>query len=241
MISIVIPVYNEEKIISKTLTAYLNYFSKGFFEFIIVPNGCTDRTVEIVRKFQKSHSNLIIKEIKESVGKAEAVRRGLALAKGNLVAYLDADFSTSPEEFQRLLEAMHNADGVIASRLAPGAIVENRTHLRMAAGKTFAKIVKLFFWMPYHDTQCGAKIFTKTLLEKILPLSKVNNVAFDVELLLLAKSAKARIIELPSHWVDRSDSVIIGSQIRLLKTSLKMLFTLINLRLRFLPFFAPKI
>lgn len=241
MISIVVPAYNEEKIISKTLTAYLKYFSKSSFEFVIVPNGCTDKTVDIVRTFQKDYSNLVIEQIKEPVGKAEAVRRGLVKAKGNVVAYLDADFSTSPEEFQKLLEAMHDADGVIASRLAPGAIVENRTRLRMAAGKTFAAIVKMLFWMPYHDTQCGAKIFTKVLLEKILPLSKVNNIAFDVELLLLAKHAKARIIELPTHWMDRSDSVIIGNPTRLVKTSLKMLFTLINLRFRFLPFFAPKI
>ncbi|MFA6587823.1 MAG: glycosyltransferase [Patescibacteria group bacterium] len=241
MISIVIPAYNEEKILSKTLKAYLSFFPKDSFEFVVVPNGCKDGTVEIARSFQKNYPNLKVHEIPEPVGKARAVRKGLSLAAGTIVAYLDADYSTSPEEFKKLLIAMKDADGVIASRLAPGATVENRTRLRKLAGIIFSKIVKILFWLPYYDTQCGAKIFTKELLEKILAFSKVNDTAFDVELLLLARHFKARIVEYPTHWFDRSDSVIVGNPAKLIKTSLIMLLTLIKLRFRFLPFFAQNI
>ncbi|RJO59748.1 glycosyltransferase [Candidatus Parcubacteria bacterium] len=241
MISIVIPAYNEEKIIGKTLKAYLDFFPDSNFEFLVIPNGCRDGTVKVVSSFQKSHPNLKIFEITEAVGKAQAVRKGLALAKGTLVAYLDADFSTPPEEFKKLLAALGSADGVIASRWAPGAVVENRTFLRTLASLAFAKLVKIFFWLPFRDTQCGAKIFTQDLLRKILPYAKVDNIAFDVELLLLARLAKGRIVEWPTHWIDRSDSVIIGSPLKLFRNSLKMFFTLINLRVRFLSLFAPKI
>jgi len=240
MLSIVIPAFNEAGRLPNTLDAYLRTFPAST-EFIIVPNGCTDDTVALAQQYQQRHPNVRVEVIPEAVGKAVAVRRGLALAQGDQVAYLDADGSTSPTEFQRLLAVLGTADGVAASRWATGAVVQNRGFARTVASLAFALIVKLLFWLPYRDTQCGAKVFTRTLLQRLLPAARVKNMAFDVELLLLARRANARIVEWPTYWVDRARSAGLGSSAKLFRTSLRMLGTLFSLRLRFLPFIAPHV
>lgn len=239
-LSIIIPAYNEAQYLAQKLDQYLAAFSPET-EFLVVPNGCTDGTPAIARAYAVRFPNVQAHVIPEAVGKAQAVRAGWARARGEWVAFLDADGSTSATEFHRLFNARRDADGVIASRWAPGARVENRSTLRKVASYAFAAVVKLLFWMPYRDTQCGAKIFRRELIQRILPHAHVQNIAFDVELLLLCRRAGATIVEYPTHWVDRSDSVIIGSPLKLIRSSLTMLGTLISLRFRFLPFLAPRV
>lgn len=239
-LSIVIPAYNEAAYISKKLDQYLAVFGKEA-EFLVVPNGCTDETSRIAEAYAQQHPNVHVHVIAEAVGKARAVREGWRRTQGEWVAFIDADESTSAEEFQRLFAARGDADGVIASRWAPGSRVENRSPLRLVASYIFAWAVKVLFWMPYRDTQCGAKIFRQELVRRILPHARVDNIAFDVELLLLCRRANARIVEYPTHWIDRSDSVIIGSFAKLLHSSFTMLWTLFTLRLRFLPLIAPRV
>lgn len=238
-LTIIIPAYNEAPYLGQKLDQYLAEFQDDT-EFLIVPNGCTDETPEIAQLYAKRYPNVRVHVISEAVGKAMAVRKGWELAKGEWVAFLDADGSTSATEFKRIFNARRDADGVIASRWAPGARVENRSAIRKIASYTFAAVVKILFWMPYRDTQCGAKIFRRELIQRILPFIRVRNIAFDVELLLLCRRAGASIVEYPTHWVDRSDSVIIGSPLKLIRSSLAMLWTLLTLRLRFLPFIAPR-
>jgi glycosyltransferase involved in cell wall biosynthesis len=238
-LSIIIPAYNEAQYLGAKLDEYLAAFSPDT-EFLIVPNGCTDKTPEIAQTYAQRFPNVQVHVIPEAVGKAMAVRAGWKLAKGEWVAFLDADGSTSALEFQHIFNARRDADGVIASRWAPGARVENRSGLRKLASYVFAAVVKILFWMPYRDTQCGAKIFQRSLIQRILPFIRVRNIAFDVELLLLCRRAGANIVEYPTHWIDRSDSVIIGSPLKLVRSSLVMLWTLFSLRIRFLPFIAPR-
>ncbi len=224
----------------KTLDEYLRSFPVST-EFLIVPNGCTDGTVALAQSYQQRFPNVRVHVIPEAVGKAVAVRTGLALATGDQVGFLDADGSTSPEEFHRIHNALGSADGVVASRWAPGAVVQNRAFSRTLASLTFAAVVKAFFWLPYRDTQCGAKIFSKVLLTKILPHARVRTMAFDVELLLLARRAQAKMVEWPTHWIDRSRSAILGTPWQLFRTSLSMFAALLILRLRFLPLIAPRV
>lgn len=242
MLSIVIPAYNEAAFIGAKVESYLAacHTANIDTELIVVPNGCTDATADIARTYA-TDARVRVLEIPEPVGKARAIRAGWRIAKGEWVAFVDADGSTSAQEFLQLFAARGDADGVIASRWAPGARVENRTVLRLMASYVFALAVKLLFWMPYRDTQCGAKIFRASLVQRILPHARVHNIAFDVELLLLCRQARARIVEYPTHWIDRSASVIIGTPSTLLRNSLRMLGTLLHLRLRFLPPLSPRV
>ena len=168
--------------------------------------------------------NVRVHVIAEAVGKAMAVRAGWERANGDWVAFL-MRWSTSATEFQHIFSARRDADGVIVR--APGA--KSRTDRHFGSWPaTFALAVKLVL-MPYRDTQCGANIPSRTH-PAILPFIRVRNIAFDVEILLLCRQAGASIVN-TRHWVDRSDSVIIGSPSKLIRSSLAMLGTLLTLRM----------
>lgn len=234
-ISIIIPAYNEEKRIGQTLARYLDFFQKDKIEIITVLDGCQDNTIRVVQEYQ-AKSPEIIKyiNIKKRGGKGAATRTGFQNAKGDLIGFVDADGATSPAEFKRLISEIDGADAVIASRWQKGARVENRTTLRKIVSLSFILIVKLLFWLPFADTQCGAKIFKKSVINKILSHLTVNNMVFDVEILYLAKHYGFRIKEIPTVWIDQSSSAFLGSPLSLLWKSLNMFFTLINLRFKFL-------
>ncbi len=212
---------------------YVKDFYPGNKELIIVPNGCTDNTLGVVQQAQEElEDEIVIHNIKEG-GKGLAVQEGFKIAKGELVGFVDADGATSPAEFRKLVETiLHDEyDCAIASRWLKGAQVVGRTSpLRTIVSQGFYIINKLLFWLPVRDTQCGAKLFKREVIEKIVPKLKVKNMAFDVELLLLVKQAGYKLKEVPTIWVDQSSSEMLGSTGKLIKTSLNMFLSLIKVR-----------
>lgn len=234
-ISIIIPAYNEEKRISRTLAYYLKYFSQADIEIIVVLNGCHDNTLDIVKEYQAKAPKIIkYINIKEKIGKGGAVREGFRQATGDIIGFVDADGATAPEEFNRLITGIDGADCAIASRWKRGARVKNRTMARKIISLGFVLLVKLIFWLPFADTQCGAKVFKKDLIKKILPFLTVNNMAFDVEILYLARKNKFRINEIPTFWIDQASSAFLGSPFKIFSSGFEMLLTLIKLRFNFL-------
>ncbi|MFH0818646.1 MAG: dolichyl-phosphate beta-glucosyltransferase [Patescibacteria group bacterium] len=230
-VSIIIPAYNEEQRISQTLRDYLIYFSSKKAEIIVVLNGCIDNTIDVVKTFQTQYPDLLkYIEISEAVGKGGAVQAGFKQAKGNIIGFVDADESTSPVEYDKLIHALPGNDGVIASRWLKKSIVKERTLLRKITSKLFVSLVKLFFNLPYHDTQCGAKVFTASAINKILPQLEVKNMAFDVELLIACRANDLKIKEVPTFWVDKTSSALLGSKIKLIKSAILMFKTLIKIR-----------
>ena len=230
--SLIIPAHNEESRIGKTLKDYLDYFAKET-EVIVVLNACQDETLAVVKEKQKKFPNIRIIDIKEAIGKGGAVRAGFRQAGGDLIGFVDADGATSPEEYNKLIQSMAaGADGAIASRYIAGAKAK-RTHLRNIIGLTFHFLQKILFWLPYRDTQCGAKVFRKELIKRILPELKVNNMVFDIEILVWLKKYGYKIKEVPTVWEEKESSALLGSPLKLFRNSLNMLITLIKLRLRF--------
>lgn len=232
-LSIVIPAYNEEKRIGRVLEQYIDFFKENL-EIIIVLNGCRDRTEEVVQKTQRKYPNIVrYFDIKE-VGKGRAIIKGFKEAQGDLIGFVDADGSTSPMEYGHLISRINGADGVIASRWKKGARVENRTFIRKIISLGFVFLVKILFFLPYQDTQCGAKIFKKMALKKVLPKITIKNMAFDVELLYLMKKHNFNIKERPTVWLDQSSSAVLGSPLKIIINSIKMFFTLIFIRIKYI-------
>lgn len=234
LLSIIIPAYNEEKRIPHMLPQYLTFFQKKNVEFIIVMNGCRDNTKQVVERYARSAKNIRIIEITEAIGKGAAVKQGFALASGDLVSFVDADGATEPGEFQKLIEILeeHDAyDGAIASRWKRGSRMIGRNAMRKVISFCFIIFVKLFFWMPFFDTQCGAKLFRRKVVSSISPKLSVTNMAFDVELLYRAQQAGFRVVEVPTRWINRDSSATLGSPLGTLKNGIKMLFTLFKIRL----------
>lgn len=230
--TIVIPAYNEETRIGQTLHDYLEYYRDKPVEFLVVLNGCRDNTRGVVQSFIDKQSDKVRCVEIPKASKGLAIRHGFSLAQGELIAFLDADGSTSPQEFQKLITRMDGVDGAIASRWKRGSIVIGRNNVRKIVSFGFIVLVRLLFLMPFVDTQCGAKIFTRAVVKRLLPLLSVNNMAFDVELLYRAIRSGFKIVEVPTRWVDKSSSSMLGSPWKIIRTSVNMFSTLLSIRFK---------
>jgi len=227
--SLVIPAYNEEKRIRKVLETYTKSLEGLNYEIIVVCNGCRDRTEDIVRDFvQKNHlKNLRVLVFKEKLGKGGAVIQGFKVAKGKFMGFVDADLSTSPQEFLKLVRILEKEklDGVIGSRKIKGAkILIPQPFFRRFASKCFNIIVRALFGLPFKDTQCGAKVFNAEAIKSILTELKLKGFEFDVEILWRLKKEGFRVKEVPIVWKHEK-----GSRFSF-KNSPKMLINLIRLR-----------
>jgi len=242
---ILIPAYNEEERIGEMLERYLSFFSSitGFqIEFMVILNGCRDRTKNIVQGFQITNPHLKLSEFNDPIGKGGALIEGLKGYKDyDLIGFVDADGSTPPEAFAELLHQIKDFDAVIASRWIEGAkVIHLQTPIRRFASRCFHLIVDTLFLMDIHDTQCGAKVIRTNCVDKIMDELVVADMAFDVNLLYCLHRIKARIKEFPTTWEDKG-----GSKVRIFMTSTMMLLSIIRLRwiyspLAFLrPFFMP--
>jgi len=229
------PAHNEEERIGKTLESYLKFFhdllSKNLLDFKInvILNACTDRTIDVVKSFQKTYSELCFLEF-EPGGKGFAVTEGFkdSLKKNfDLIGFVDADGATPPIAFYELIKQISDFDGVIANRWDKKSIIKTKqTTLRRVMSRTFNFTVRSLFLFPHRDTQCGAKLFKKELLEKIVPKLGSSEWSFDVDLLFYARRAKARIKSIPTIWEDQKKS-----RINVKRTPLTMFLSVIRLRL----------
>jgi glycosyltransferase involved in cell wall biosynthesis len=228
MISIIIPARNEEKRIENTLIKYLAYFEKEYdknFEIIVVADNCTDRTVEICTKH-----HVFVEYSNKPLGKGGAVKRGFKAAKGQIVAFSDADGATSASELDKLIKRVRDFTCVIGNRKEYENLTCQRQPLiRRFLSKSYGNLVNAMFHFNIVDSQCGAKAFHKEALDIVINDWKLTGLAFDVELLYLFKRKGYKIIEVPIIWLDQKNSTV-----KLRKEIINMGLALIKLRLRYL-------
>jgi glycosyltransferase involved in cell wall biosynthesis len=240
MISIIIPAHNEEKRIGPTLEEYGKFFEerakedKETYEILVVLNACHDKTLEIVKNYSKKFK--IIKYLDlEKGGKGYAVISGFKEVinkNSNLIGFVDADMATTPESFYDLIKNINSYEGIIASRYIKGAIVTPKpTIQRVIVSRIFNFLVRAILILPYRDTQCGAKLFKKKALEKIIGELSMSKFAFDVELLYHLKKKGFRVKEYATKWGDKKYSTI-----NFMKAGPLMLMAIIRLRIINSPF-----
>mgnify|MGYP001558819214 CR=1 FL=1 len=231
-ISIVIPAYNEEKRIGKTLECYCKFFDnklKNNYQILIVINGTTDDTEKIVKNYQKYYKSIKYIILKEA-GKGLAVNTGLKeslTSRFDLIGFVDADLATSPLEYYKLIENIDNYDGIIADRYIKGAkITPKFSFRRLVVSRIFNIIVRSLFFLPYKDTQCGAKIFKKEVIKSVINELTMTQWAYDIDLLYSCKKYGLHIKSLPTNWIEAK-----GSTLNLKKASIQMFFSIIQLRI----------
>ncbi|MBS3091787.1 glycosyltransferase [Candidatus Pacearchaeota archaeon] len=242
MLSIIIPAHNEEKRIGPTLEVYGKFFSdiekkQGLrHEIIIVLNACKDNTIDIVKEYSRKYKKISYIEFVQG-GKGFAVTEGFKHSlrinneASNLIGFVDADMATSPSDFYQLAGNIGNYDGIIASRWMKKSVIDTpQTFLRKLTSRGFNFITRVLFFMPYKDTQCGAKIFKRNVIEIITPKINITQWAFDINLLYLCKRNNFRIKEHPTVWNDKS-----GSKINLVQTPMKMFLGVLRLRILYSP------
>lgn len=210
MLSIVVPAFNEEIRLRRSLPELCD-LARGFFpkfEIIIVDDGSFDRTADLVLSYGRQQPCIRLIRYEKNRGKGYAVRTGMLASKGDLVLFSDADLSTPFTEIEKLLFALEcGADVAIGSRAVKESVLVKRQPLyRMLMGKTFNKFVQLFATPGVFDTQCGFKLFTKTAAFNIFNDCQIDGFGFDVEVLFLARKRGFLIHEVGVDWINDSDS-----------------------------------
>jgi len=212
-LSVIIPAYNEERRLPKTLREINEYLKKQPFEseIIVVSDGSRDRTVEVAKNLIPEIKNLRVIEFKENRGKGFGVKEGMLKALGNFCLFTDADNSTSIEEVEKMLSYFRQGyDIVIGSRDVEGAILDPpQPKIRRILGEGFKFFRKLILnlW-EIEDTQCGFKCFKKEAAKKIFPKCKIDRFAFDPEILMIAKKFRYKIKEIPVYWRNDPESKV---------------------------------
>ncbi len=209
-LSIIIPAYNEEGRLPRTLGKVLAFLEGQSYisEVIVVENGSSDGTLEAAREFAARHPNLIVIR-EEHRGKGNAVRRGMLEARGRYRFICDADLSMPIEEVQKFLPpAIEDFDLAIASREAPGAIRYHEPYYRHWGGRAINFVIRSLILPGLNDTQCGFKCFRAEVVEEIFSRQTLAGWSFDIELLYLARRKKMQIKEIPIHWYFDPDSKV---------------------------------
>jgi len=228
-ISIIIPAFNEEKRISKTIKGIERYLdSKNIsYEIIVVDDGSSDNTLNLVKGFSKNNNKITYITYEKNMGKGYAVREGVKNSKGNLILFSDADLSTPITEMEKLIAAIKNGfDISIASRaLSNSEIIVSQHFYRKTMGKIFNILVQLLIYRGIKDTQCGFKCFTKKASQEIFKRCKINGFSFDVEALLIGKKLGFKIKDIPVQWVNSPES-----RVHPIKHSLLMIKELLQIK-----------
>lgn len=236
MLSIIIPARNAAGEIANTLDNYISFFADNYqrdFEIIVVPNGCSDNTVGIVASYCNKHPMLKTKVFEGTTGKGGAIIEGFKLVDGDIVSFVDADGATGPEELSKLIrEVGGEHQVVIGSRWLPGSrMLVKQSWVRRLVSRGFNLLVRIIFRLPFKDTQCGAKVFTRQALADVVGEMSTTKFAFDVELLFKLARKGYSIREMPTVWENKPKSTL-----RLWKAIPEMLWSIVRVRLMASPF-----
>ena len=210
-LTLVIPVFNEEKDLPKNLPKLIDFLDKKMsayqWEIVIADNASTDKTPEIAQKFAQSGR---IKYLRlEQKGRGRALKKAWESSESELLAYMDVDLSSDLEYFPKLILSLEEGfDIAIGSRLKKGAKVFNRPFLRGVMSRGYSLLFRSLFWTSFWDAQCGFKAITRKAAEKLLPLVEDTGWFFDSELLIIAQKAGFKITEVPIVWKDDPTSTV---------------------------------
>ncbi|MBM3526326.1 MAG: glycosyltransferase family 2 protein, partial [Alphaproteobacteria bacterium] len=218
-LSIVIPAYNEAERIGPTLERILAFLEEEGIraEALVVDDGSTDGTAEVVRAFAPRFATigrLGLLDHERNRGKGYSVRQGMLAAGGEHVLFTDSDLSTPIEEYPRLAAPLRRGDAEIAigSRALDRSRVQVRqTWIRETSGRTFNLVVRKLTGLPFQDTQCGFKLFTRRAAQAVFALQTLEGFGFDVEVLYIATKLGFRAVEIPVVWRN-----VEGSRVRML-------------------------
>lgn len=202
-LSVVVPAYNEEARLPRSLERICEYLRRTHpaSEVIVVDDGSTDRTAEVVRQWQAQTPELRLLSNGANRGKGYSVRAGMLAASGEISLFTDADLSAPVEESEKLLDALRSADIAIGSRALDRRLIKVHQSLgREFAGIFFNRMMRLATGLNFEDTQCGFKAFRTARTRIVFQQQKIEDFGFDPEILFLARRHDLRIAEIPVVW-----------------------------------------
>jgi dolichyl-phosphate beta-glucosyltransferase len=214
-LSIVIPVFNEERRLHKLLDGLqadadrvASSLDLELLEVIVVEDGSTDRSAELLEEFDGFPERFRVIRFPRNRGKGAAVRDGMLAARGDLALMTDADLSTPLDELGLLLAGVHDgAEVALGSRaLDRTKVLVHQPIYRELMGRAFNRLLRRITRLPWRDTQCGFKLFRLDKAISLFELQRVEGFAFDAELLVNARRLGLQVQEIPVRWIDDPDT-----------------------------------
>ena len=231
-ISVIIPMYNEEKIIKDTAIQVHKYmtekFGEGEFEVLFSNDGSLDRCADVVRSLELP--GIKVTGYEKNRGKGCAVRTAILESEGDFVMFTDADLAYGTDVIGALYDSyLANSDAglFIGSRNIGNDGYSEYTFLRKIMSKTYIKVICISGGFKLSDSQCGCKAFTKEAAKKIFSHCEIDGFAFDLEALMLAQKIGYKIVEIPVKVINHRES-----KVNIVKDTLKMLSDLRRIKKR---------
>lgn len=227
--SIILPAFNESSRIGPSLEKALAFVREQCWnvEIIVVDDGSRDDTAEIVRRFMLCAPELRLLQNPGNRGKGYSVRNGMLNARGDILLFSDTDFSSPIYESIKLIGAIEQgADVAFGSRwLLAETQTQRQSVLRQFVGRAYNLLLRLVLGLPYKDTQCGFKAFTRKAAEVIFTRQQIEGWGFDPELLFIARKFGLKTTEVAVEWANDD-----RSKINPLVDGVKMFYELMTIR-----------
>ena len=227
-VDIVIPVYNEEHHLPRSIDILSKFLrenlSQNPWQIIIADNGSTDNTRPVANMLATRYPSVVSIHIPQK-GRGRALRQTWLESNADIVSYMDVDLSTQLSHFPQLVRAIEEgAQVAIGSRLSKGSRV-TRSLKREFISRSYSTLIKLMFFTPFRDAQCGFKAVSRNAARAVVPKIKNNAWFFDTELLIIAAKGGYRIQEIPVRWKDDPDT-----RVKLFSTAWEDIRGLLRLR-----------
>jgi glycosyltransferase involved in cell wall biosynthesis len=230
-LSIVIPAYNEERRIGKTLSETFAYLDSLNFEseVLVVDDGSTDRTVnEVIEWMQIAKGSLRLIRNPGNRGKGYSVRNGMMKARGEIILFYDADMAVPTTEIVKVIRPISEGqfDVVFGSRYIDGGLIgAPQSMLRRAVSRVGNLIMRWVTGLDYRDMQCGFKAFRASVAKSIFRNQVIDGYGFDPEVLFIATKRGWRLLETPviCNHVE-------GSKVNILTTPVEVLREVLTIR-----------
>lgn len=227
-LSVVIPVYNEEKRLPANLDKIISFLKakKIESEIILVDDGSMDNTWKILEKYNLKHKNIRLDRLLSNQGKGAAVKKGMLQAKGKLILMTDCDLSTPIEEYDLLIKEIGQYDIVIGSRrLKEKKLGRMPARYRTFLGDIYYEMLRLLLLPSVKDTNCGFKLFSRKVIKPIFQRQRINRWGYDAEVLFIASKLGFSIREIPVRWTHYA-----GSKVKLADAVVKTLGELMKIK-----------
>ncbi len=209
LVDILLPVYNEEEVLEKSVTALREFLQNNVTDFkwviTIGDNASIDKTMEVAGELEKKFDDVRVFHLDQK-GRGRMVKYAWDKSEADILTYMDIDLSTDLKAFPPMVRAVIDGyDVAIGSRQYKGAEVD-RGFKREAISRGYIRILKLLLGFPYTDAQCGFKAVSKKLVNELFHKIEDDEWFFDTELLYLAYKNGYKVKELPVRWIEDTDS-----------------------------------